>query len=143
LNSSDFYALQGNDNSSLGTPGGTAVLFPRDGSISGGIVRTGPSTFILPAIGTYLVQFQVDVVAAAQLQLQLNAVPLPETVVGRATGQTQIIGVSLVTTSTVNSVLEVINPPGNVDLTVASGTVPPDQSGNNPVSAHLVIMQIQ
>lgn len=143
LDYSDFYALQGTDNSPLGTDGGAAILFPNNGSTTGAITRTGPSTFLLPTVGTYLVQFQVDVVAAAQLQLRLNTIPLPNTVVGRATGQTQIIGLSLVTTTTANSVLEVINPLDNVTLNVASGTVPPDQSGNNPVSTHLTIVRIQ
>ena len=142
LDFSDFYALQGTDNFGP-TAGGTAIMFPRDGSTTAAITRLGPSTFLLPTIGTYLVQFQVDVRAAAQLQLSLNGTALPDTVVGRATGQTQIIGLSLVTTSTAGSVLAVINPLGNIPLDVASGTVPPDQSGNNPVSSHLTIVRIQ
>ncbi len=143
LDYSDFYALQGVDNSPVAAD--FAVQFPRNGSTTGTINRTGFSTFLLPTIGTYLVQFQVDVREAAQLQLRLNNVPLPDTVVGRATGQTQIIGLSLVTTTTSASVLEVINPSSNVTLDVSSGTNPAfgDQSGNNPVSAHLVIVRIQ
>jgi len=136
LDFSDFFALQGTDNGSIG--GGVAVNFPRVGSTSGIIVATGPSTFLLPTIGTYLVQFQVDVTAAAQLQLALNTVPLSETVVGRATGTTQIIGVSLLTTSTSNSILEVINPPTNIAL-----TIPANDGGTHPISAHLVIIRIQ
>lgn len=142
LDFSDFYALQGSDNPALGTAGGVAILFPRDGSTTGAITRTGPSTFLLPTVGTYLVQFQVDA-DGGQLQLRLNTIALPDTVVGRATSDTQIIGLSLVTTTSANSVLEVINPAGNVNLFVASGTVGPSQSGNNPVSAHLTIVRIQ
>jgi hypothetical protein len=112
--------------------------FPRIGSTTGAIVATGPSTFLLPTVGTYLVQFQVDVTAAAQLQLSLNTIPQPATVVGRATGTTQIIGVSLVTTTTSGSILEVINPPTNPDL-----ALPPDDGGTNPISAHLTIIRIQ
>lgn len=137
LDFSDFYALMGPDN--LGPiAGGIAVQFPRIGSTTGAIIALSPSTFLLPTIGTYLVQFQVDVTAAAQLQLSLNTVPLPETVVGRATGTTQIIGVSLVTTTTAGSVLAVINPPANVAL-----SLPINDGGINPVSAHLVITRIQ
>ena len=136
LDFSDFFALQGTDNGSIG--GGVALNFPRIGSTSGTIIATGPSTFLLPTIGTYLVQFQVDVTAAAQLQLALNTVPLSETVVGRARGTTQIIGVSLVTTSTANSILEVINPPTNLPL-----TIPANDGGTHPISAHLVIMRVQ
>ncbi len=137
LDYSDFFALMGPDNAGL-IPGGSAVAFPRIGSTTGAISATGPTTFSLPTIGTYLVQFQVDVTAAAQLQLRLNTIPLPNTVVGRATGTTQIIGVSLVTTTTSNSILEVINPPTNVPL-----TLPPNDGGTHPVSAHLTIIRIQ
>jgi hypothetical protein len=135
LDFADFYALQGTDNSAIGQ--GVAVNFPRVGSTTGAIIATGPSTFLLPTIGTYLVQFQVDVTAAAQLQLSLNTVPLPATVVGRATGPTQIIGISLVTTTTSNSVLEVINP------NLVSLTIPASDGGTDAISAHLVIIRIQ
>jgi hypothetical protein len=70
----DFYALQGGafvDNTVVAA--GAPVNFPRDGSISGTITRTGPSSFNLSTIGTYLVLFQVDVTQAAQLMLSLNS----------------------------------------------------------------------
>ena len=137
LEYSDFFALMGPDNAGP-ILGGSAVAFPRVGSTTGAIFATGPTTFLLPTIGTYLVQFQVDVTAAAQLQLSLNTIPLPDTVVGRATGTTQIIGVSLVTTTSAGSILQVINPPTNVGL-----TLPPNDGGTNPISAHLVIIRIQ
>jgi hypothetical protein len=75
-----------------------------------------------------------------QLQLSLNSIPLPETVVGRATGTTQIIGMSLVTTATSGSVLQVINPSGNNPLGL---TIPFDDGGTQSISAHLVIIRIQ
>jgi hypothetical protein len=137
LDFSDFFALMGPDNAGP-ISGGSAVAFPRIGSTTGAIAATGPTTFVLPTIGTYLVQFQVDVTAAAQLQLSLNTIPLPDTVVGRATGTTQIIGVSLVTTSSSGSILQVINPPTNVAL-----ALPPNDGGTHPISAHLVIIRIQ
>lgn len=137
LDYSDFYALMGPDN---GGPiaGGNPVQFPRIGGTTGAINATGPATFLLPTIGTYLVEFQVDVLAAAQLQLSLNTIPLSTTVVGRATGTTQIIGISLVTTTTANSVLSVINPPTNIPLTIPAG-----DGGTHPISAHLVIIRLQ
>jgi len=139
LDFSDFFALAPPDNAAS-ILGGQAVAFPHVGSTNVAIVATGPTTFLLPTIGTYLVQFQVDVTEPAQLQLSLNTVPLPETVVGRATGTTQIIGVSLVTTTTSNSILQVINPAGNALL-----TIPPFDSTNSthPGSAHLTIIRIQ
>lgn len=139
LDFSDFFALMPPDNGAA-ILGGQAVAFPHVGSTTGVIAATGPTTFLLPTIGTYLVQFQVDVIEPAQLQLSLNTIPLPATVVGRATGDTQIVGVSLVTTSSAGSILQVINPAGNNPLTPA-----PYDSLNpvNPGSAHLTIIRIQ
>lgn len=137
LDYSDFFALMGPDNAGP-ILGGSAVAFPRVGSTTGAIFATGPTTFLLPTIGTYLVQFQVDVTQPAQLQLSLNTVPLPATVVGRATGTTQIIGVSLVTTSSAGSILQVINPPTNGLL-----SLPPNDGGTHSISAHLVVVRIQ
>jgi hypothetical protein len=135
----DFYALQGGaftDNTVVAA--GAAVNFPRDGSVSGTITRTGPSSFNLPTIGTYLVLFQVDVTQAAQLMLSLNSGLILDSTVGRATGSSQITGLSVVSTTTSDSVLEVINPPGNTSF-----SIPPDDGGTQPISAHLVIIRIQ
>jgi hypothetical protein len=135
----DFFALMPPDNTAT-VAAGSAVQFPQDGSTSGTIVRTGVSTFLLPNIGTYLVQFQVSVEEAGQLQLRLDSAPDATSVVGRATGTSQIVGISLVTTTTINTILEVINPAGNpTDLTIT----PNAGSVINPVSAHLTITQIQ
>ncbi|MDF2596165.1 MAG: collagen triple helix repeat protein, partial [Clostridia bacterium] len=59
-------------------------------------------------------------------------------VVGRATGTSQIVGMALVETSAINSILTVRNPAGNP----AALTITPLAGGTRPVSAHLVIMQI-
>jgi hypothetical protein len=118
---------------------GTDVSFPQDGPTSGAaIARTGPSTFNLAAIGTYQVLFQVSVTEAGQLILTLNTADLAYTVVGRATGTSQIVGMALVTTTLVNSILTVRNPAGNSTAL----TITPLAGGTRPVSAHLVIMQI-
>jgi hypothetical protein len=63
----------------------------------------------------------------------------PYTVVGRATGTSQIAGMSLVTTTVINSQLTVRNPAQNSTAL----TITPIAGGTRPVSAHLVIMQIQ
>ena len=137
---SDFFALMPPNNTAT-IAVGADVLFPLTGSISsgGGIVRTGPSTFTLSAIGTYQVMFQVSVNEAGQLDLTLNSLELPSTVVGRATGTNQIVGFSLVTTTVTNSVLTVRNPAGNSTAL----TITPLAGGTSAVSAHLVITQIQ
>ncbi len=139
LNFADFYALMPPDNAATGAPG-TDVSFPQDGPSSGsGIARTGPSSFNLAQIGPYQVLFQVSIAEAGQLILTLNSADLAYTVVGRATGTSQIVGMAIVTTSAVNSILTVHNPAGNA----AALTITPLAGGTRPVSAHLVITQLQ
>ncbi len=138
LNYADFYALMPPDNSATVAPG-TDVSFPQDGPNSGsGIVRTGPDSFNLTQIGTYQILFQVSVTEAGQLILTLNGEDLAYTVVGRTTGASQIVGMAIVTTTTINSILTVRNPAGNA----AALTITPLAGGTRPVSAHLVITQI-
>lgn len=139
LNYADFYALMPPDNSATVAPG-TDVSFPQDGPNSGvGITRTGDSSFNLADIGTYQILFQVSVGEAGQLLLTLNGNDLEYTVVGRATGTSPIVGMAVVTTTTINSVLTVRNPAGNA----AALSITPLAGGSRPVSAHLVITQIQ
>ena len=139
LNYADFYALMPPDNAATVAPG-TDVSFPQDGPNSGaGIARSGPSSFSLAQIGTYQVLFQVSVTEAGQLILTLNGEDLAYTVAGRATGTSQIVGMAIVETTVINSVLTVRNPDG----TAAALTITPLAGGTRPVSAHLVIIQIQ
>jgi hypothetical protein len=138
LGFADFFALMPPDNAATVAPG-TDVSFPQDGPTSGTtITRTGPSTFNLSAIGTYQVFFQVSVDEAGQLILTLNGADLAYTVVGRATGASQIVGMALVQTTVINSILTVRNPAGNSTAL----TITPLAGGTRPVSAHLVITQI-
>jgi hypothetical protein len=140
LGFADFYALQGGaftDNPVIAA--GSAVNFPRNGSTGGTITRSNPtSSFILPTIGTYLVLFQVDVTGNGQLMLRLNSGLILDSVAGRATGSSQISGLSLVTTTTSNSVLEVVNPPGNLAI-----AIPPNDGGTQPISSHVIILRVQ
>ena len=127
------------DNAATVAAGGD-ISFPQDGPSSGAaIARINPSTFNLSGLGTYQVMFQASVSEAGQLVLTLNGTELTYTVVGRATGTSQIVGMYLVTTSSVNSLLTVRNPLGNP----AALTMTPVAGGALPVSAHLVITQIQ
>jgi hypothetical protein len=138
LGFADFFALMPPDNAATVAPG-TDVSFPQDGPTSGtSISRTGPSTFNLAVIGTYQVLFQVSVTEAGQLILTLNGADLAYTVVGRATGTSQIVEMAIVTTTVINSLLTVRNPAGeSIALTIT-----PLAGGTRPVSAHLVITQI-
>lgn len=138
LGYADFYALMPPDNSATVAPG-TDVSFPQNGPIANtNIGRLGPSSFNLGPIGTYQILFQVSVTEAGQLVLTLNGQDLEYTVAGRATGTSEIVGMAIVSTTAVNSVLTVRNPAGNA----AALTVTPLAGGTRPVSAHLVITQI-
>lgn len=135
----DFYALMPPGNSATIDPG-MEVSFPQDGPNSNtGITRLGVDSFNLADIGTYQILFQVSVVEAGQLLLSLNGADLAYTVVGRATGTSQIIEMTIVTTTVINSILTVRNPAGNATAL----TITPLAGGNRPVSAHLVITRIQ
>ena len=136
----DFFALMPPDNAAT-VAAGSDVSFPQDGPTDGSsfIARTGPSSFNLANIGVYQVIFQVSVTEAGQLILTLNGSDLAYTVVGRATGTSQIVGVALVQTTVVNSLLTVRNPAGNSTAL----TITPLAGGTRPVSAHLTITQIQ
>ena len=125
------------DNATTVAPG-TDVAFPQDGVSSGVILRNSDTEFALTEVGTYLVLFQVGVTEAGQLVLTLNGAELPYTVVGRATGTSQIVGMALVTTTVATSLLSVRNPADNA----AALTITPSAGGTEPVSAHLVILQI-
>jgi len=135
----DFYALMPPDNAATVAPA-TDVSFPQNGPTSGGaIARINATQFNLANVGTYQVTFQVSVDEAGQLDLTLNGTEQAYTVVGRATGTSQIVEMCLLITTDINSVLTVRNPTGgSVALTIT-----PLAGGSDVVSAHLVITQIQ
>lgn len=136
----DFYALMPGDNAAT-VAVGADVEFPQDGPAdgSGTIIRAGPSSFTLSNIGTYEITFQVSVTEAGQLTITINEVEFARTVVGRATGTDQIVGMSLIVTTVINSVLTIRNPSGNATAL----TITPLAGGAQPVSAHLIIKRIQ
>jgi hypothetical protein len=139
LSYGDFYALMPPDNAASVAPG-TDVSFPQDGPNSGtGITRAGASSFTLGPVGVYQVLFQVSVNQSRQLVLTLNGADLAYTVVGRASGASQIVGMAIVETTAANSVLTVRNPAGNPSSLI----ITPTAGGTRPVSAHLVIVQLQ
>ncbi len=125
------------DNPATVAPG-SAVSFPQTGPLSGPITRLTNSTFQLSAIATYRVSFEVSVTEPGQLELTLNGVALPYTVVGRATGTSEITGDSLVNVGTVPSVLAVANPSGESTAL----TITPLAGGTMPVGASLVIQKL-
>jgi hypothetical protein len=148
LDFSDFYDLVSTD---VSIALNTALPFTQTGSTTGVIVPvsgSGGKQFYLPVIGTYLVLFQASVTEAAQLELTLATSPIAtpalvaNSTVGRATGSSQIVSISLVTTTTSNSVLSVISPSTNAGaILLTSGT--PSGGTGSALSTHLVILRIQ
>lgn len=133
----DFYALMPGDNAATVAPGAD-VQFPQNGPSSGGIFRSSAGQFILPAIGTYQVMFQVSVSQAAQLVIVLNGAEQAATVVGRATGTSQLFGVAVIQTVQANSTLSIRNP----SAASFALTITPLAGGTLPASAHLVITRL-
>lgn len=132
-----FFALMPPDNTATIAPD-TPVLFPQDGPNSGIASRIGPGSFALAEAGTYQVLFQVSVAEAGQLLLNLDGADLAYTVVGRATGTDQIVGMVIVETTSAGSVLEVRNPVGNATAL----TLTPVAGGTHPVGATLAIVRL-
>jgi len=138
-NFADFYALMPPDNTATVAPG-TDVSFPQDSPNSGTeISRTDPNNLNLVDIDTYQILFQVNLNEADQLVLTLNNNELAYTVVDQATGTNQIIGMAIITTTSINSIQTVRNLRDNA----VALTITPNAGGTEPVSAHIVITQIQ
>ena len=133
----DFFALMPDDNLLTIAPG-SSVSFPQNGPSNGIISRINGDQFNLPNIGTYEVNFQVSITEPGQLIIVLNSVEDSTSVVGRATGTSQIIGISLIQTFFINSILSINNP---ISESTAL-TITPVVGGTRPVSAHLIIKQI-
>lgn len=134
----EFYALMPGDNTAT-IAAGSPIEFPQNGPSNGIITRINASQFNIPAVGIYLVHWQVSIAEAGQLILQLNGTDIATSVVGRATGTSQIVGHTMITTTLPNSVLTVVNPSGNpVALTLNPGA-----GGTRAVSANLVITRMQ
>jgi hypothetical protein len=138
FSSSDFFALMPGDNSASIAPGAD-LSFPQDGPTFGtDIVRLAASSFKLVSVGIYQVLFKVSITESGQLCIVLNAGQNPATVVGRATGTSQLVGICLVQTFLPSSILSIRNPLGEpIALTMT-----PIAGGTNPVSAHLVITRL-
>ena len=135
----EFYATMP-PNNLFTIPPGSAIEFPNAGPSSDpAITMISPDSYELAAIGTYMVSWQASINEPAQLGIELNGAIIPHTIVGRGTGTSQIVGNSLISTSSIFSVLRVINPFGNS----LSYTLTPNAGGSNPVSASLIITRIR
>ena len=129
----DFYALMPGDNTET-IAQNAAIQFPQNGPSKGSsITRISASTFRLKE-GVYQISFQVSITEAGQLAIYINGTVYAPSVVGRATGTSQLVGNCLVNVSA-NSILS-INNPSNIVLTLT-----PIAGGTQPVSAHLTIIK--
>jgi hypothetical protein len=129
LASARFYGLAGSaasgNSGNTGTDSyltpiapGDAVPFPLDGPNTG-IPRLTDSTFQLPNIGQYSLNWIVPVVEAGQLQVAEDGVPDGNSTAVSPVGTSQIVGQYMLNTTAVNTVVSIINPPNNgSDLTV-------------------------
>jgi len=74
---------------------------------------------------------------AGQLIVVLNGTEIANTCVGRATGTSQIICMTIINTTLPDSILSI----NNVVANATALTLQPVAGGNNPVSANLIIKQ--
>jgi hypothetical protein len=94
----------------------------------------------LAAIGDYEVTFQMtDATGATQVELTLNGAPIATSVVGRATGTSQLVLSTIIRTATPNSTLQVLNPAGNSNSLVQP---PPDGSETQQDTMSLRIIRL-
>jgi hypothetical protein len=121
----------------------SAVEFPHTSVATG--ITNNTTEFELPEIGVYEITWQVPVDQEGQLELWLDggagATGLASTVVGRRTGNTQIVGNTIIQTTTANSLLSVRNP--NPEALI----IPPYERAGEPgiglpVSASITIKRI-
>lgn len=127
------------------------VPFPRI-SVNVGTAFSQPTarkdSVQISTIGTYKVGFAVSVTEAGQLNIEtsidggaswLSVSPTSDgNLFGRATGTSQIIGTSYITTTVINQLIRVANAVGNataLTVTVSAG-------GTHASSAHLIIEKI-
>ncbi len=134
----EFYALMPGDNTAT-IAAGSPIEFPQNGPTNGIITRNNASQFNIPAVGIYLVRWQVSIAEAGQLILQLNGTDIARSVVGRATGTDQIVGETIITTTLPNTVITLVNPSGNP----VAITLNPSAGGTRAVSANLIITRMQ
>ncbi len=109
----------GNDYSAT-VAAGAPVPFPRDGFISGGITRINTTSFLLPIIGTYEITWSLQTTESGQLQLSINngdGFALVASSVVCDSNPTEgghvLAGSEIITTTSNNAVVMVVNPPGN------------------------------
>jgi hypothetical protein len=133
-----FFAIMPPDNPATIALNGKLQL-PRNGDASPplSITRLTADTFQLLS-GSYSINWQTSITEAGQLELQVNGAPNLTTVMGRATGTSEIVQ-TVTLNVPVTSTISIINPPGNA----AALTVTPLAGGATPVTAWLNIRRLK
>jgi hypothetical protein len=134
----NFFALMPPDNAAT-IAVGAPVLFPQNGPTTAppAATRATAGTFTVPVAGIYQISWQASIAEPGQLQVAVNGVGVANTVVGRATGTSQMEGNTLVTLAA-NDVVSILNPTGNA----AALTMTPIAGGTHAVSATLTIRKV-
>lgn len=132
-----YYATAPSDNPDAITAG-SAVEFPGTSAQSAGITRLTDSTFNLAEAGTYLVMFKVNSAQTGQLQAAVNSTGIANAVFGTGSDNTEINGLTIITTTDANTVLSIINPTNST----SSFTVAQNAGGTNPSISTLTIIKL-
>lgn len=137
---SNFFALMPGDNADTVAPG-TPVDFPQDGPTNGPVSRVNANTFEILVAGIYKIEWQVSVSEAGQLVVAVDDGPgfveRAETVVGRDTGTSQIVGDTYLSFD-IGDLVQIWNPTGNP----AALTITPIAGGTHAVSATLSFTRV-
>lgn len=136
----DFFALMPGDNADTVAPG-SPIDFPQDGPNNGPVLRIDATTFQILEAGNYQINWQASVSEAGQLVIAVDSGPgyveIAETVVGRATGTSQIVGSKILALAE-GDLVQVWNPTGNA----AALTITPIAGGTHAVSATLSFVKL-
>lgn len=130
-----FYALAPNDNPTA-IAQNTAVEFPNSSASTTGITRLTNSTFNLADTGTYLIMFKVNTNTAGQLGIAVNGAVQPNATFGNAADDGIIEGKTIITTTTANTVLSIVNP------IATAVTVTPSAGGTEATVSDLTIIKL-
>lgn len=137
---SNFFALMPGDNADT-VGAGTPMDFPQDGPSNGAMVRISATTFEVLVAGAYQITWQASIAEAGQLVVAVDPGPgfaeVPETVVGRATGTSQIVGDTILDLAE-GDLVQIWNPTGNA----AALTLTPIAGGTHAVSATLSFIRL-
>ena len=138
LSFADFFAINSEEEAMILQPG-EDFAFPNTGANSNsGISEITETSFNLENIGSYLVMFNVTTIQTPKLGLTLDDELLDYTVAGRPSGASQIVGMTIITTTQENSVLTVRYP----DDDAYSGEAVPTENPRQDTTSHLVIVQL-